>query len=134
AGAGRRCRPAPEVPVSKAMRLLPVVAVPPAVAAVATAAATAPAGAGRLGTRLVDHHPPAHHHGVVEGVDGGLPVGGLGHRHEAEAAVAAGLAVPDDGGVHHLAEAAERLPELLLLHVIGQVASVELHLMLSYHP
>ena len=63
---------------------------------------------------------------TVHGIDGVLRFIVVGHLHEAEPLAASGIAIADDLRGDDLAELTEHLFQLRAVHVVAQVADIQL--------
>src|SRR6266545_161607 len=101
-------------PAGSAIRLVPV------------AARASPAAAG-LRPRLVDRQRPSAVFLAGQRLDGVARLGVVAELHEAEAFRAAGLAVRDDGDRVDASVLGEKIAEVILRRVVGEITNIELH-------
>ena len=85
----------------------------------------------RTGLRLVHAHGAPVEFVSVEGVDGGLGLGGVGHRHEAEPLAATGHAISHDTNGGNFAIRRERRFQPIVSRRVREVTNIDFHLILS---
>jgi hypothetical protein len=87
-----------------------------------TTAATATAGFG-----LVDAEGAPHQFSALEGLNGALLGGVIGHLYKGKAPFATGIPLQGEGTVAHFAEGGEQFNDVLLFRTEGEVADKNAH-------
>ena len=101
--------------------------------AVATAIAAGGSGtaatttAATAGFGLIDAEGAAHQFCALEGLNGALLGGVIGHFHKGKAPFATGVPLQGEGTVAHFAEGGEQFNDVLLFRTEGEVADKNAH-------
>lgn len=115
---------APPVVVATAAAVTTTTAAAIAASPIATTTST---GGTATGLGLVDPQGAAHQLRALQAIDGPVFHLGIGHLHEGESALAAGIPLQREGAVHDFAKGGKQLCHVLLLSTEGQIANKNTH-------